>query len=129
MRRAAEFGDAWHPTRPSFQLLEEGVPRVRDLAARSGREPGAIQITARHPMKIVERTPGPAPAGSPSAWPLFDTVEQVKEAVHRFQEAGVDHLVMDTFYSIPELHQETVETVLHTMERFARGVLPLFADT
>ena len=56
MRRAAEFGDAWHPTRPSFQLLEEGVPRVRDLAARSGREPGGIQITARHPMKIdVER--------------------------------------------------------------------------
>jgi len=109
--------------------LEEGVQRLRELAARAGREPGDIQITARHSMKIVERAPGPAPGGSPNAWPLFGAVEQVKEAVQRFQEAGVNHLVMDTFYSIPELHGETVDSVLHSMECFARGVLPLYADT
>lgn len=129
LRRAAEFGDAWHPTRPSFKLLEEGVPRLQELAARAGREPGSIQVAARHPMKILDRAPEPAPAESTNAWPLFGVEEQVKEAVQRFQEAGVNHLVMDTFYSIPELHEETVDSVLHTMERFARVVLPLFAGT
>lgn len=118
MRRAAEFGDAWHPTRPSFQLLEEGVPRVRRLAERNGRDPNSIQIAARHPMKIVERAHG--------HWPLLNSTEGVIGAVNRFHEAGVDHLVMDTFYSIPELEEETVDSVLATMERFSRSVMPQF---
>ena len=133
IRRAAEFGDAWHPTRPSFQLLEEGIPRLRRLAERAGRDAQSIQIAARHPMKIMERTPEPTTAatpsvGAPAVWSLVDTVERVAEAVHRFQEAGVSHLVMDTFYSIPELHQETVDSVLTTMERFARSIIPQFAN-
>ena len=118
MRRAAEFGDAWHPSRPSFQLLEEGVPRVRRIAERNGRDPNSIQIAARHPMKIVER--------AHDNWPLLDNTEGVIEAVNRFQEAGVDHLVMDTFYSIPELNNETADSVLSTMERFSRSVMPQF---
>ncbi len=131
IRRAAEFGDAWHPTRPSFQLLEEGIPRLRRLAERAGRDPDSIQIAARHPMKIMERTPAPTTAtapsvGAPAVWPLVDTAERVAETVNRFQEAGVSHLVMDTFYSIPELHQETVDSVLVTMERFAQNVISQF---
>jgi alkanesulfonate monooxygenase SsuD/methylene tetrahydromethanopterin reductase-like flavin-dependent oxidoreductase (luciferase family) len=133
IRRAAEFGDAWHPTRPSLQLLEEGIPRLRRLAERAGRNPDAIQVAARHPMKIMDRTPEPTAAtvpsaGAPAVWSLVDNEERVAEAVHQFQEAGVNHLVMDTFYSIPELHQETVDSVLATMERFARSVLPQFAS-
>ena len=131
LRRAAEFGDAWHPTRPSFQLLEEGVPRLRELAARAGREPEDIRIAARHPMKILDKSllamqATMSSVGTPGTWPLFDTVERVAEGVQHFREAGVDHLVMDTFYSIPELHQETVDSVLVTMERFARYVISQF---
>ena len=68
-----------------------------------------------------------ATAGAPGSWPLVDTLDRVIEAVHRFQEAGVSHLVMDTFYSIPELDQETVDSILPTMELFARSVIPQFA--
>ena len=131
IRRAAQFGDVWHPTRPSFQLLEEGIPRLREQAARNGRDPNSIQIAARHPMKIVERTPAQATtdsAGAPGAWPLVDTVEGVMEGVNRFQEAGVSHLVMDTFYSVTELHQETVDSVLATMDRFASTIIPQFRN-
>ena len=39
---------------------------------------------------------------------------------------GVGYLVMDTFYSIPELHDETVDSVLSTLERFAREVMSQF---
>ena len=124
IRRAAELGDAWHPTRPSFQALEQGVPRLRELAARAGREPSQIQVAARHPMKILQQTP--TPRGTADNWPLVDTAERVAEAANRFQDAGVNHLVMDTFYSIPELHQENVDSVLATMERFARHVMPQF---
>ena len=131
IRRAAEYGDAWHPTRPSLELLKEGVPRLRELTAQAGRDPKGIQVAARHPMKIMERTPGRMEAtvpsaGAPDVWSLVDTPERIIDSVGRFQEAGVSHLVMDTFYSIPELHQETVDSVLATMERFARSVLPQF---
>ena len=131
IRRAAEYGDAWHPTRPSLEMLKEGVPRLRELVAQAGRDPNGIQVTARHPMKIMERSPGRMQAtvpsaGSPDVWPLVDTPERIIESVGRFQEVGVSHLVMDTFYSIPELHQETVDSVLATMERFARSVIPQF---
>ncbi len=64
--------------------------------------------------------------GSSDTWPLFDTVERVIEGVEHFREVGVNHLVMDTFYSIPELHQETVDSVLATMERFAQYVISQF---
>jgi len=119
IRRAAEFGDAWHPSRPSFQLLEEGAPRLRRLAERAGRDPGKIQIAARHPMKILD-------GAADSDWPLVGAESNVIDGINRFASAGVSHLVMDTFYSIPELHQETVDTVLATMERFARQIIPEF---
>ena len=85
----------------------------------------------RHPMKITAGAVGPMQAttpaaGMPEVWPLMDNVERVIDGVARFQELGVDHLVMDTFYSIPGLHEETVDSVLATVERFAREVMPQF---
>ena len=130
IRRAAEFGDAWHPTRPSPQLLEEGIPRLREQATRAGRDPESIKITARHPMKVLDdsvvgRTAGSG-QGSDATWPLVASPGRIIEAAQGLQDAGVEHLVMDTFYSIPELHQESVDSVLATMERFASQVLPHF---
>jgi hypothetical protein len=36
----------------------------------------------------------------------------------------VRYIVLDTFYSAPELESETVDTILETMERFAAEVMP-----
>ena len=122
IRRAAEYGDAWHPSRPSFELLEEGAPRLHRLAERAGRDPSKILIAARHPMKILD-------GAAHSDWPLVGPESSVIKGINRFASAGVTHLVMDTFYSIPELHEETVDTVLATMERFARQIIPRFPET
>ena len=131
IRRAAEHGDAWHPTRPSFEHLAQGIPRLRRQLQRVGRDPSSVEVAVRHPMKITAGAVGPMQAttpaaGMPEVWPLMDNVERVIDGVARFQELGVDHLVMDTFYSIPGLHEETVDSVLATVERFAREVMPQF---
>ncbi len=68
-------------------------------------------------MKILD-------GAADSDWPLVGAESNVIDGINRFASAGVSHLVMDTFYSIPELHQETVDTVLATMERFARQIIP-----
>ena len=131
LRRAAEQGVAWHPSRPGFDHLSRSIPRLRELTARAGRDPAAMEVAVRHPMKITDRPPGRMQAttpsvGAPEVWPLVDTPGRVVEAVGRFQEMGVGYLVMDTFYSIPELHDETVDSVLSTLERFAREVMSQF---
>jgi len=123
LRRVAEFGDAWHPTRASLEMLADMTPRLHRLARRAGRNPKEIGIAVRQPMKIVSDS-----SQSLDAWPLFGTVEQVIEGVGRFGEAGVGHFVLDTFYSIPELYGETVDTMLQTMERFASTVMPHFSE-
>ena len=104
LRRTVEFGDVWHPTRPTPETLGDMVPRLSRMAERAGRDPHEIGIAARQPMKIVSDQ-----AQAPREWPLFGTVEKVVDGVGRFNDAGVGHFVMDTFYSIPELHGETVD--------------------
>ena len=39
LRRAAELGDVWHPTRPSLEMLASLGPRLRRMAERAGRDP------------------------------------------------------------------------------------------
>ena len=68
IRRAAEYGDAWHPTRPSFEHLAQGVPRLRRQLRRAGRDPDAIEIAVRHPMKVTERAVGPIAGYHPGCW-------------------------------------------------------------
>ncbi|MDP6548600.1 MAG: LLM class F420-dependent oxidoreductase [Dehalococcoidia bacterium] len=123
LRRAVTFGDVWHPTRASPEMLDEMAPRLRGMAERAGRDPQEIGIAVRQPMKVVSD-----PAEAPDSWLLFGTAEQVIDGVGRFAEAGVGHFVLDTFYSIPELWGETEETMLETMERFATTVMPHFAE-
>lgn len=122
VRRAAEFGDVWHPSRADVATITSMLPRLHSLAARAGRDPQHIGVAVRQPMKIVAHA-----AQSLAAWPLVGTTQEVVDSVGRFQAAGVSHFVLDTFYSIPELSGETVETMLETMERFASTVLPHFA--
>ena len=74
-------------------------------------------------MKIVSDS-----SESLDEWPLFGTSEEIIDGVGCFQDAGVGHFVLDTFYSIPQLENETVESMLETMERFASTVLPQFTE-
>ena len=60
----------------------------------------------REPLKFVSD-----PVIHNKARPLLGTVAQVIENVGRFRDADVGHLVMDTFYGIPELHSETEASI------------------
>ena len=122
LRRAVEFGDAWHPSRASVECLAEMTPHLWRLAERAGRDPQEIGITTRQPMKIVSD-----PGLSSGEWPLIGTAENVIDQVGRFRDAGVGCLVMDTFGN-PELYGETADSILTTMERFATEVIPRFPE-
>ena len=123
LRRVVEFGDVWHPSRTNLDLLAEMTPRLWKLAERAGRDPQEIGIAVRQPLKISSDS-----AISTNEWPLLGSVKTVIDNVAGFSNAGVSYLVMDTFYGIPELHGETVDSILATMERFATEVIPQFPE-
>ena len=118
-----EFGDVWHPVRLDLDLLAERKSQLWRLAERAGRDPQEIGIAMREPLKIVsDSTP------SSNELRLLGPVKKVIDNVAVLRDAGVGYLVLDTFYGTPELHGETVDSILATMERFATEVMPQFPE-
>ena len=46
--RTVEWGDGWMPSRSSPEQIKMGRDTLNQLAARSGRDPGSIQVLAYH---------------------------------------------------------------------------------
>jgi hypothetical protein len=56
--------------------------------------------------------------------PLLGGTQKIIDDIGHYRDAGVQYMVLDTFYSGPELEAETVEGMLETIERFAADVMP-----
>jgi len=107
IRRAAEFGDGWHPTnRLSPSALAEGMKSLRELAQNRGRDREAVQLTLRW-----------------NALPdLSDPAAQAELAqkLRAYQDVGVAHICFDL--NIPR--PCSLSSMLETMRTLTQGVLP-----
>ncbi|MBI4277404.1 MAG: TIGR03619 family F420-dependent LLM class oxidoreductase [Armatimonadetes bacterium] len=117
LRRAARFGNVWHPTRPTVQMIKEGVEYLKKIAPKYGRDGAAIGIAARHPLRFMD-------APSQSGMPLLGPKDYIVENLKAMTAAGVSALMVDLFYSVPELDGETVTSMMKTMDRIATEVRP-----
>ena len=118
IRRAAELGDCWHPTRPSVEDIRIGSDRLVEAARRAGREPGAVSIAAREPFKLDETM-----RADPRK-PLLGPRNHILDSLAAFAELGVTHFVIDLFYSISALHDSTLDSVMQAMEVLAEEIRP-----
>ncbi len=85
------------------------VRRLRELAAAAGRDPAAITISFKGPVKFGEAAAPRAPlAGSPA---------QIVEDLNAYVTVGVQHFVLDFSVS-------TVPAMLEVLDRFAADVRP-----
>jgi probable F420-dependent oxidoreductase len=108
LKRAAQFGDGWHPTsRLSPSVLAEEMKCLRDFARKAGRDPDRIQLTLRWNASSLTRTLA---------------VGNVVETLRQYQEAGVQHICFDL--NIPE--PSALSVMLETMERLTHEVIPRF---
>ena len=121
LRRAEEIGDGWHPIglRPPVSLFPDEmaarVGRLRDLASERGRDPAAITISFKAPLRL-DGAGRAAPAASPRT-PLSGSPSQVAGDIHAYVEAGVQHFVFDFTVT-------TLPAMLEVLERFAAEVRP-----
>jgi len=123
IRRAVALGDAWHPTRVSVEDVKAGGAYLKDVCGERGRDPRSLMIAARLPLKFYD-----GEEVAVKRRPLLGGTQKIISDISQYRDAGVQYILLDTFYSAPELERETVESILSTMERFAADVMPKFQD-
>ncbi len=115
LRRVVDVGDGWHPLglRPPVALhppeMAAKVRRLRELAAAAGRDPAAITISFKGPVKFGE--------GAGPRTPLTGSPAQIVEDLNAYVAVGVQHFVLDFSVS-------TVPAMLEVLDRFAADVRP-----
>ena len=112
LRRAARFGDGWHPFALTPEAFNAVVPQFHAAVKEAGRRPEDIEVSLKVRLRFGD---GPAPQP-----PLHGSPAQVIATIKAYEALGVQHLVLDF---VPE----TIDNVLATMERFAREVRPALA--
>lgn len=111
LRRAARFGDAWHPVRPTPEQLGEARTLLNGYLEEAGRAPESLEIAVKLPLVFQSEAPA-------SGQPLTQgRSADIVAAIERYREAGASHLVFDF---VPE----SLATALDTMERFTEEVRP-----
>jgi len=119
IRRAVALGDCWHPTRPLVEDVKAGVMYLREVCAQRGRDPRSLMIAVRQPLKFYDGA-----EASVRRRPLLGSMQKIIDDIGHFHDAGVHYIVLDTFYSVPELAYETVDGMFESIERFAADVMP-----
>jgi probable F420-dependent oxidoreductase len=96
--RAARIGDGWIAAAMSAAPLAEHWSKVRDAAARAGRDADALMLAA-------------------AMRPVRDRSQA--DAIAEYAAVGVDHLIVD-------LYVESRHAVFDEMQRFTEEVAPTF---
>jgi probable F420-dependent oxidoreductase len=94
IRRAARFGNAWHPVGaiPATPLepeeLAENLVLLHKYAEKAGRDPSEIQVSVKAPLYDSGHSDGPRRrfTGSP---------DEVRQDVQTYADVGVTHLIFD----------------------------------
>jgi len=112
-RRAGTYGDAWFPyfVRITAQELAKRFDNVRRSARETGRDPDQITFACCLPIELT------ADDVAQEEDYLKGSIEQVIEALKKFQDVGVAHIGLQ--FMIPHYPQRQEQ-----IERFAKEALP-----
>ena len=114
LRRAARLGDAWHGIRLTPEEVKTKKARLADLCEANGRRRGSVQATLRATLSWLE------PAGNPdgSRTLLTGSPDDIRDDLLRYQEAGLDYLVLS-------VAAEDTDSTVRAVERLAEVALPV----
>lgn len=109
-RRAAKYGDVWHPVQIPAAEVKEKVEYMREYCQRIGRETPP-ELSFRCNLLFSD---GPA-SGERGA--LQGTTEEIIGDINDYAGAGVGHIIM-------EIPGESFSEKFAAMERFQRDIVP-----
>ena len=121
LRRAARYGDGWHPVgaNPAVPLrpheLEVALGDLKRLTEAAGRDPEALTISYKAPLYDVSLT-AERQAGLERR-PFSGTTEQIVADIATYSRLGVSELIFD-------FRSESQSESLERMEHFATVIKP-----
>jgi len=125
LRRAARYGDGWHPVgaNPAVPLrpqeIEVALGDLKRLTEAAGRDPEALTISYKAPLYDVslstERQAGL------ERRPFSGTTRQVIEDIATYARLGVSELIFD-------FRSDSLSASLERMEHFATVIKPAADD-
>jgi len=124
LRRAAQYGDGWHPVgaNPAVPLrpheLETALGDLKRLTEAAGRDPEALTISYKAPLYDVSLTT--EPQVGLERRPFSGTTDQVIADIATYARLGVSELIFD-------FRSESLSESLERMEHFATVIKPAVA--
>jgi alkanesulfonate monooxygenase SsuD/methylene tetrahydromethanopterin reductase-like flavin-dependent oxidoreductase (luciferase family) len=107
VRRAARFGDAWHPWHLTVDELRRQIPELHAECERTGRAAGDVTVTTRRKLVRTPTDDGRVLQGNAGA---------IAATVAELEQVGVSHLIV-------ELPGSSEGELLENLDWFGREVL------
>src|SRR5262249_60156824 len=111
LRRAVRLGDGWQPSNLLPAALAEKAIPLRRLCAEAGRAPASLTISTR--VNNVAFGDSGDTTGRPA--PLSGTAQQMIDTIKRYEDAGVEHIVLS-------IRGRDAATMIATARRFVEEV-------
>ena len=122
LRRAARFGDAWHPIEFRIDWMREtALPKLRDMAEQEGRPVPALSPRVKLALSTSTVEDGRRLAGQ-------GTLAQVRGDLEALESMGAEYVLLDTYLDDPEATRSH-EGAWRTLATLAEEVLHLERET
>ena len=132
LERVVAYGDGWHPitsakrpgsTQWTLTDFRQKIATLRNMATEAGRDPASIALSLHAPL-AYDLDPATFLG---DAFSFIGTEDQILRNLDSCQELGLEHILLNFWYTIPGSIQKTsVDDFLATMERFAGSIMPRF---
>ena len=118
IRRAARYGDAWHPTRQTPEYVAERIPYLRRSAEESERDPDRIEVSLKRSLHFTD-IGLPETGSTRTGAAVVGSTQEVIDDVRHCRQLGIDQLTYD--FRTPDVDQ-CIRTMEHFVEKVAPGV-------
>ena len=110
IRRAARYGNGWHPTAMPPEELAQGIRYLHEQADSAGRDPETIPVSISVPLQ----------GGRPGRFTLGADPDEMRANAQAFADVGVARIVVSPYSGDPA-------EVFPAMETIAAEVMPSVA--
>jgi alkanesulfonate monooxygenase SsuD/methylene tetrahydromethanopterin reductase-like flavin-dependent oxidoreductase (luciferase family) len=90
IRRAATLGDGYLGGNVPLAKVVPLVEELRAAAAAAGRDPASFRIVCRGAVRLLDE-----PLSGGDRRPLWGSLDQIKDDVARYRDAGLDELFFE----------------------------------
>jgi len=110
IQRAVNLGDGFNGGNMPLADVGPLIARIRAAAEKAGRDPARLHVVCRGSFRIHD-----APQG-PSRRALWGTVDEIREDIRRYAEAGLTELFLEGNFTLAD---EPIDRALRVMEQLA----------